>query len=718
MSDTPRLIAGRYELGGLIGRGGMADVYEGTDTRLGRTVAIKLLKSDLANDPTFEARFRQEAQASARMAHPTIVRVYDAGEDVTFDQQGQEHKRPFIIMEYVRGRLLRDLLHERPFSIEESLEYTAGVLTALEFSHRAGVIHRDIKSANVMITDQGQVKVMDFGIARAVSDSSATMAQTSGIMGTAQYFSPEQAKGESVDSRTDLYSTGVLLYEMLAGRPPFKGDTAVSVAYQHVSEAVIPPSQFNDQISRELDAVVLRALAKDRVERFQTAEEFREHMLAAAMGTPITQPTAVLEPGEPEAAEGAESLEAAEVVEPIEVSDSVEAAAEGTAEASQEETDKPEPLDPFDALLAGEVTATAAVQIAGDAPIVEPAGSPAVAPATPAAPAAPATPPAAPAKADDDFEADLANAGFDRTSVLPAAQIPVKVPEFVTPDDNKRDSLIENPFAELGVELQSEPATAGASGKQKKGGLLKGERPSPGLIWGASTAAGVVVVGLLIWLITFGGSFNFTVSGNSGIAVPDITNQNSSVGIQSLEAADLLVTKNYEPSETVPAESIIRTDPVAGTLVPPNTTITVVISTGKATIQMPNLLGMDEAAATAAIATAKLTLGTISQVNSATAPLGQVIASDPMPGTAVSAGTIVNLSISNGKVTVPDVRNLDISDAQSRMTAPEVGFMVSIQTKTDCTNGLKGTIVLDQSILPGVAPQGSTVILYVECKTN
>ncbi|MEY4296269.1 MAG: hypothetical protein RL016_115, partial [Actinomycetota bacterium] len=141
MSDTPRLIAGRYELGGLIGRGGMADVYEGTDTRLGRTVAIKLLKSDLANDPTFEARFRQEAQASARMAHPTIVRVYDAGEDVTFDQQGQEHKRPFIIMEYVRGRLLRDLLHERPFSIEESLEYTAGVLTALEFSHRAGVIH-------------------------------------------------------------------------------------------------------------------------------------------------------------------------------------------------------------------------------------------------------------------------------------------------------------------------------------------------------------------------------------------------------------------------------------------------------------------------------------------------------------------------------------------------------------------------------------------------
>ena len=728
MSDTPRLIAGRYELGGLIGRGGMADVYEGTDTRLGRTVAIKLLKSDLANDPTFEARFRQEAQASARMAHPTIVRVYDAGEDVTFDQQGQEHKRPFIIMEYVRGRLLRDLLHERPFSIEESLEYTAGVLTALEFSHRAGVIHRDIKSANVMITDQGQVKVMDFGIARAVSDSSATMAQTSGIMGTAQYFSPEQAKGESVDSRTDLYSTGVLLYEMLAGRPPFKGDTAVSVAYQHVSEAVIPPSQFNAQISRELDAVVLRALAKDRVERFQTAEEFREHLLAAAMGTPITQPTAVLEPGEPDAVETAEPVESAEVVEPaaeetaLDGEQVAEAASVGSGEDTDEEAAKPEALDPFDALLAGEVTATAAVQIAGDAPIVEPAGSPAVAPAAPATPstAAPATPtpPATTAKADDDFEADLANAGFDRTSVLPAAQIPVKVPEFVTPAETKRDSLIENPFAELGVELPTEPASANASATGKKGGLLKGERPSPGLIWGASTAAGVVVIGLLIWLISFGGSLNFTVTGNSGIAVPDVTNQNYTVGIQSLEGAKLLVTKNYEPSDTVPAESIIRTDPVAGTLVPPNTTITVVISTGKATIQMPNLLGMDEAAATAAIASAKLTLGTISQVNSATAPLGQVISSDPMAGTAVSAGTIVNLSISNGKVMVPDVRNLDISDAQSRMMAPEVGFTVSIQTKTDCTTGTKGTIVLDQSILPGAAPQASTVILYVECKTN
>ena len=274
MTENQRVIAGRYEVGNLIGRGGMADVYEGVDTRLGRTVAIKLLKSDLANDPSFEARFRQEAQASARMGHPTIVRIYDAGEEITTDEYGNQHKYPFIVMEYVKGKLLRDLLHERRLTREEAIEWASGVLTALEFSHRAGVIHRDIKSANIMITDAGQVKVMDFGIARAISDSSATMAHTSGIVGTAQYFSPEQAKGENVDARTDLYSTGVLLYEMLCGRPPFKGESAVSVAYQHVSEAVIPPSEFDSSISPELDAVL-----HDR-----PAGRLRPHRCCSALG--------------------------------------------------------------------------------------------------------------------------------------------------------------------------------------------------------------------------------------------------------------------------------------------------------------------------------------------------------------------------------------------------------------------------------------------------
>ncbi|MFM8927613.1 MAG: Stk1 family PASTA domain-containing Ser/Thr kinase [Rhodoluna sp.] len=303
MSESNRIIAGRYQLGALIGRGGMAEVYAGIDTRLGRTVAVKLLKADLAADSSFEIRFRQEAQASARMAHPTIVRVYDAGDEVSVDEHGVERHLPYIVMELVRGEVLRDILKQRHLTQQEALAYATGVLTALEFSHAAGVIHRDIKPANVMITESNQVKVMDFGIARAVSDSSATLAHTNGIVGTAQYFSPEQARGETVDLRTDLYSTGVLLYEMLTGKPPFTGDTAVSVAYQHVSESPIPPSMINQSVSLAIDSVVLKALSKDRDQRFQSAGDFRSALANAVLGISVSNfqdsaqpPTAPMEP--------------------------------------------------------------------------------------------------------------------------------------------------------------------------------------------------------------------------------------------------------------------------------------------------------------------------------------------------------------------------------------------------------------------------------------
>jgi len=289
VNENERLIAGRYRIGQLVGRGGMAEVYEGYDTRLGRTVAIKLLKSDLANDANFEAKFRQEAQASARMAHPSIVRIYDAGEEETTDPNGNVVKTPFIIMELVKGRLLRDLIHEGKVDTDRAVKFISGILSALEVSHRSGVIHRDIKPANVMVGENDSVKVMDFGIARAVSDNSATQAATAGIVGTAQYFSPEQARGDAVDARTDLYSTGIILYELLAGRPPFKGESAVSVAYQHVSEEAPLPSSHNPGVSGELDAVVARAMAKDRDERYQTAEEFREHLQAALSGSPLTE---------------------------------------------------------------------------------------------------------------------------------------------------------------------------------------------------------------------------------------------------------------------------------------------------------------------------------------------------------------------------------------------------------------------------------------------
>ena len=282
--DTRRMVAGRYQLGELLGRGGMSDVHKGVDTRLGRTVAIKLLKPQLATDPAFRTRFRQEAQAAARMAHPTIVRVFDAGEDMVRDVDGNEVQAPFIIMEFVDGAPLDELIARGQIDPVHAITITQGILTALEYSHRAGVVHRDIKPANVMITRQGNVKVMDFGIARAISETSASLSQTTAILGTANYFSPEQARGEQVDARTDLYSTGVVLFEMLTGNPPFQGETPVAVAYQHISEIPVKPSSINPQVSPALDVVMRKALQKDRFERYQTASDFRADLDTAAQG--------------------------------------------------------------------------------------------------------------------------------------------------------------------------------------------------------------------------------------------------------------------------------------------------------------------------------------------------------------------------------------------------------------------------------------------------
>lgn len=284
MSAKPRVLSGRYRVDELVGRGGMATVYRGQDLTLGRTVAIKILKRELAADNAFRTRFRLEAQAASRMSHPAIVRVYDAGEDVEVDGDGSQHPVPFIVMELVQGRLLKDIIAAGPVTVPDAVRYVDGILEALEYSHRAGVVHRDIKPGNVMVTERGQVKVMDFGIARAVSDSSSTVAETTAIIGTASYFSPEQAKGEPVDARADLYSAGVVLYELLTGRTPFRGDTPVAVAYQHVSEAPVPPSELVGSVPRSLDAVVLRALAKDPFQRFADAASFRETLDATVDG--------------------------------------------------------------------------------------------------------------------------------------------------------------------------------------------------------------------------------------------------------------------------------------------------------------------------------------------------------------------------------------------------------------------------------------------------
>jgi beta-lactam-binding protein with PASTA domain/predicted Ser/Thr protein kinase len=278
---TPRLLSNRYELlGETLGYGGMSEVHKGRDVRLSRDVAIKVLRADLARDPQFQERFRREAQNAAALNHPAIVAVYDTGETRT------EHgPLPYIVMEYVDGRTLRDIVKsEGPLPAKRAMEVMADVCAALDFSHRHGIVHRDVKPANVMITKTGAVKVMDFGIARALSDGQAAVTQTAAVIGTAQYLSPEQARGEAVDARSDVYAAGCVLFELLTSEPPFTGDSPVAVAYQHVREDPKPPSTLNRSVPPQLDAIVLKAMSKGPANRYQSSAEMRGDLVRVLSG--------------------------------------------------------------------------------------------------------------------------------------------------------------------------------------------------------------------------------------------------------------------------------------------------------------------------------------------------------------------------------------------------------------------------------------------------
>ena len=274
-----QLLGDRYKLGEMIGTGGMADVYVAEDTRLARQVAVKVLRSDLARDPSFVARFRKEALAAAALNHPGIVAVYDSGEEPA----------PYIVMELISGHTLRELIHKgERVPLKRALEIGEGILAALEYSHQEGIVHRDIKPANIMITDHGDVKVMDFGIARALADLGATLTSTWNIVGTAQYLSPEQALGEVADLRSDLYSTGCLLYEVLTGKPPFTGETPVSIAYQHVSGQLVPPSAIVPELPAGIDTLLSVALAKNPNDRYQSAGLMLDDLYKIQSGEVVT----------------------------------------------------------------------------------------------------------------------------------------------------------------------------------------------------------------------------------------------------------------------------------------------------------------------------------------------------------------------------------------------------------------------------------------------
>ncbi len=537
----------------------MSDVHRGQDTRLGRTVAIKLLKPSLATDPAFRTRFRQEAQAAARMAHPTIVRVFDAGEETVREPNGHEAQLPFIVMEYVDGVLLKDLIKQGPLEMSEAVRITEGILTALEYSHRAGVVHRDIKPGNVMITKTGQVKVMDFGIARAISDSSATVAQTTAVLGTASYFSPEQAKGETVDARTDLYSTGVVLFEMLAGRPPFRGDTPVAVAYQHVSETAVAPSSINPKVSPAMDAVVAHALAKDRFERYQTVADFRHDLDEAA---------------------------------------------------------------------------------AGRVPVH---------------------------KKEDDFAETLFGAPPTTSSGPEAA------------------------FRQL-----AEDQT-----------MVRTQRRPPVIwIWAGVAVMAVVIVAVLAWVLRLAPS---TTMPETSRPVPNLSGQTVDAASKKLEDLSLKWTQTQEASSTYPSGEVIRTDPAAGIVMAKGETVTLIVSTGKKAVAVPDLTNMTADAAKQALQAVGLTVGPTTTENSPSVAANVVISSSPAAGQNAHEGDAIGLTVSSGKVTLSDLTGQSIQAASGILS--QLGLTAAPKADPSCPQDKGAPLVHTQSVDPGDVPQGTTVEL-------
>ncbi|WP_157078954.1 Stk1 family PASTA domain-containing Ser/Thr kinase [Herbiconiux solani] len=560
MTDDNRLLAGRYRLGELIGRGGMSNVYSGRDERLGRQVAIKLLKSSLAGDPVFRTRFRQEAQAASRMAHPTIVRVFDAGEERVAEAGGFEGVVPFIVMEFVEGKLLKDLIKEGPVDSAEAIRITEGILTALEYSHRAGVVHRDIKPGNVMITHGGQVKVMDFGIARAISDSSATVAQTTAILGTAQYFSPEQARGESVDARTDLYSTGVVLFEMLTAEPPFKGETPVAVAYQHVSEMPVAPSKVKPSVSPAIDQVVLHALAKDRFARFQSAVEFRSDLEIAGAGKIPS---------------------------------------------------KRVPADDFQSSLFG---APPSLAQGSDAALTQLAG-------------------------DDEYA----------------------------------------------VRTQSRPPVV--------------------WIWAGIVSVAVILVAIVFWVLTLQPSDQLPSTSRQ---IPTVTGQTYEAADATLQQLDLITAQYLVYSDTIPQGQVVDTNPPAGTIVSPGTVIDVRVSQGRQAVAIPDLSGIAATQAASTLTAAGFTVGKTVKENSPDVPADVVIGTDPASTTQGYSGDTIDLVVSSGLVTVPDVAGqpIDVASATLERVLLQVKVEQDPGCKTQATNP-----VSSQSIAAGDAVQKSEITI-------
>ena len=657
MENTPRVLAGRYEVGELVGRGGMAEVHIGHDTRLGRTVAIKVLRSDLARDPSFLTRFRREAQSAAALNHPAVVAVYDTGEDIHQNASGEDVHVPFIVMEYVEGHTVRDILTDgSAVPIEEAVEITVGVLSALEYSHHAGIVHRDIKPANVMITPTGAVKVMDFGIARAMADSAATMTQTNAVIGTAQYLSPEQARGEQVDTRSDLYSTGCMLFELLTGRPPFQGDSPVAVAYQHVGQEPQRPSEVATDVPDVLDRITLKALTKDREQRYSTAAEFRRDLEAAMRGGQVTAPMVGAMMGATQVA-GQPAYGATQVMTPGQGTWGPTTAQQspvtpgGGYPGQPTRADQREPEKKSRALmwwLLG--IALAAVAAIAIAMAIQNAGN--QAPPTATVPIIEEGITAAEARSQIEAAGLTFEQAIDKESDLdqglttgvtdPVANEEVAENSTVTvyvagaPGQVNIPDVKNLSEADARARLEEENLTVSGTETENSPDIAQGmaTKSEPGA--GQTVEEGSEVV---LYLSTGQTTIPNVIGQTREAAEPQLAN----IGLGT-------INWDKEPSDEVPEGSVARTDPEAGD-VAQGTSVTVYIATApepEETTVPPDLYGKTLEEAQVACTGVQITCVEASQEPSDTIEEGTVINSDPPPGSKVEVGAYVNLVISSG----------------------------------------------------------------------
>lgn len=617
--STPRNLSDRYELGETLGFGGMSEVHAGRDLRLDRDVAVKVLRADLARDPSFYLRFRREAQNAAALNHPAIVAVYDTGEADT-----PEGPLPYIVMEQVDGETLRDILRkDGPLTPRRAMEVMGDVCAALDFSHRHGIVHRDVKPANIMVNRAGAVKVMDFGIARAIADGTSTMTQTAAVIGTAQYLSPEQARGEQVDARSDVYAAGCVLYELLTGEPPFTGDSPVAVAYQHVREDPRPPSQLNAAVPATLDSVVLKAMSKNPANRYQSAGEMRTDLVRVLAGQRPVAPSIMTDD------------DRTEILGAVPVA------------GSRQRDD-----DPLGGLGADDV--------------------------------------------------DTRQARGRRTGLIVLASL-VTV------------ALI----ALIGVFLYqlngggrptqvAVPSVAGQTVRDAQKQISAAKlAPATNLVADATVPSGKVIrtdpdVGTSV-------AENSTVqlfvsTGPQQVQVPVVANLTLQQATLALTTAGFRVTPSpaMQPSDTLPAGSVIASTPAAGAGADLGSAVALVISSGKEQVRIPSVIGQTQADATANLRAAGFVV-TPAPADSSRKQ-GEVVAQNPPGGGPAGKNTGVTINVSSGnRIVMPDLTGLTSAEVLPRLRANGYtgGQGNLTPTAVPVTNPAQNGLVAGQSVPPG-----------------